>query len=262
MTETDRALERLRLPQFPRSNGYDPAWVVANQMGPHPLWLLESLLEGMSIEPGMRVLDLGCGTALTSIFLAREFGARVWAADLWIHPTRNWERIRDAGVTDLVAPIRVEAHDLPFAEGFFDAIVSIDAYGYFGTDNLYLPWGLIWVLAPGGRIGIVSPGLRHEIDEVPGPLQKYWGPDFWTFHSPAWWRRHWERSGAVEVEIADLVPGGWDLWRLWAEILDAVGAGGAPDAPLPPEKGRDNLALLDDDTTRLLGFPRMLGRKR
>jgi cyclopropane fatty-acyl-phospholipid synthase-like methyltransferase len=261
MTETNGALARLRLPQFPRSNGYDPAWVVANQMGPHPLWLLESLLEHMPIEPEMRVLDLGCGTALTSIFLAREFGAQVWAADLWIDPTRNWERIREAEVADLVAPIRVEAHDLPFAGGFFEAIVSIDAYEYFGTDDLYLAWGLSRVLAPGGRIGMVTPGLRHEIDDVPESLKKYWGPDFWTFHSPDWWRRNWERSGAVDVELADLVSGGWDLWHLWAEVLDAVGARGAADAPAPPEKGGDDLALLDDDTTRLIGFTRMVGRR-
>jgi cyclopropane fatty-acyl-phospholipid synthase-like methyltransferase len=36
----------------------------------------------MNLQPGMRVLDLGCGRALSSIFLHREFGLQVWAADL------------------------------------------------------------------------------------------------------------------------------------------------------------------------------------
>ena len=79
-------------PRYTRSNGYDPEWVFENQMGPHALWLLESLTEVLPIAPGTRVLDLGCGRAMTSIFLAREFGAEVWAADLWI------ARIRSAGV--------------------------------------------------------------------------------------------------------------------------------------------------------------------
>ena len=60
---------------FPRSKHYDPAWVLRNHMGPNVLWLTESLTQVMEIAPGSRVLDLGCGRALSSIFLAREFGA-------------------------------------------------------------------------------------------------------------------------------------------------------------------------------------------
>ena len=249
------------LPRFPRTAGYDADWVVGNQMGPHPLWLVESLAELLPVEAGTRVLDLGCGTALTSIFLAREFGARVWAADLWIDPAGNWSRVREAGVADLVTPLRAEAHDLPFAPGFFDTVVSIDAYHYFGTDDLYLGWTLAPVLAPGGRIGIVVPGLREDVDEVPEALRPHWHPDFWTFHSPAWWRRHWDRSGAVDVEVADLVPDGHRLWRTWAEGLREAGAGVAADAPPPPDDV-DDLALLDADRDHLLGFVRAVARRR
>jgi cyclopropane fatty-acyl-phospholipid synthase-like methyltransferase len=42
------------------------------------------------------VLDMGCGTALSSIFLAREFGVEVWAVDLWVPPYDNFTRIREA----------------------------------------------------------------------------------------------------------------------------------------------------------------------
>jgi len=109
-------------------------WVVENEMGPNALWLTESLCQVMPLEMGMRVLDLGCGTAMSSIFLAREFDVQVWAADLWVQPTDNLDRIREADLEDVVFPIRAEAHDLPFADGYFDAVVSIDAYHYFGTD--------------------------------------------------------------------------------------------------------------------------------
>ncbi|MCW2751334.1 MAG: SAM-dependent methyltransferase, partial [Aeromicrobium sp.] len=54
--------------RYHRSNGYDPRWVFDNQMGPNALWLVESLTEVLPLEPGMRVLDLGCGRAMTSIF--------------------------------------------------------------------------------------------------------------------------------------------------------------------------------------------------
>ncbi len=81
-------------PHFPRSEKYDGAWVEKNSMGPNTLWLMESLCERVELEQGMRVLDLGCGRAISSIFLAREFDVQVWATDLWIHPSENWPRIR------------------------------------------------------------------------------------------------------------------------------------------------------------------------
>jgi cyclopropane fatty-acyl-phospholipid synthase-like methyltransferase len=52
---------------------------------------------------------MGCRKAMSSIFLARESGVRVWATDLWISATDNWKRIREAGVEDRVFLIHAEA---------------------------------------------------------------------------------------------------------------------------------------------------------
>lgn len=250
--------EQLRLAQFPRSASYDSVWMLDNVMGPNALWLAESLSEVLPLSPGMRVLDLGCGKALTSIFLAKEFDVRVWAADLWIHPSENWNRIQEAGADDGVIPMRLEAHTLPFAAGFFDAIVSIDAYHYFGTDDLYLSY-LVNFLAPGGRVGVVSPGLVAELDdEPPAHLQPFWEPDFFSFHLPAWWRRHWERSGKVAVEVADSVPEGWQLWLRWSEAC--VKAKMAP-TPEGLEWAAREAEMLRADEGRTLGFTRLVARK-
>ena len=123
--------------RFQRTNKYDNNWVNDNQMGPNPLLLLEELTNRMKLEKSMRILDMGCGKAITSIFLAREYDLHVWATDLWIKATDNWKRIQEAGVGDKVFPIRAEAHSLPYADEVFDAMVSIDAYHYFGTDDIY-----------------------------------------------------------------------------------------------------------------------------
>jgi cyclopropane fatty-acyl-phospholipid synthase-like methyltransferase len=164
----------LALDQFPRSASYDPEWVLENLMGPNVLWLTEALSQVMSLKPGMRVLDMGCGRAISSIFLAKEFGLQVWATDLWISASNNWQRVSAAGVTPQVFPIHAEAHALPFAEGFFDALVSLDAYHYFGTDDLYLGYYSRFVQA-GGQIGIVVPGLRREFtDGLPAHLAPSW----------------------------------------------------------------------------------------
>jgi methylase of polypeptide subunit release factors len=67
--------------EFPRSARYDPLWMLENLMGPNPLWLAESLSQIMELEPDTRVMDQGCGKAITSIFLAQEFQLQVWATD-------------------------------------------------------------------------------------------------------------------------------------------------------------------------------------
>ena len=47
--------------------------------------------------------------------------------------------------------------------------------------------------------------------------------DFWSFHSPAWWKRHWGKSGAVDIEVADLIPDGWRHWLRWDEAALELG---------------------------------------
>ncbi len=128
-------------------------------MEPDALWLTESLATCMDLKPAMRVLDMGRGKGISSKFLAKEYGLQVWATDLWIDASDNLGRFRAAGVEDSVFPIHAEAHDLPFADGFIDAMVSVDAYHYFGTGDLYLENHMAQLIKPGGQIGIVVPGL-------------------------------------------------------------------------------------------------------
>lgn len=251
-----RTAASLVRPTYPRSAGYDPAWMLENWMGPNALWLMEALTDTMELVPGMRVLDLGPGRAISSIFLAREFGVQVIAADLWVDPGENWQRIKAAGVEGQVLPLRAEAHDLPFAADFFDAIVSVDAYHYFGTDELYLGQ-LVSYLRPGGQIGVVVPGLTSEIGEEPPPwLEPLWDPEFFTFHAPEWWERLWRRSGSVEVIRADLIPEGWRDWLAWSEVCVEVGAGDPDGADAAWE-----LKMLQADQGRTLGFSRIVARR-
>lgn len=70
MTSNDPFLDD----RFPRSNAYHPDWVTASiGGGANSLWLTEWLTSALQLKSGMNVLDLGCGLAASSIFLAREF---------------------------------------------------------------------------------------------------------------------------------------------------------------------------------------------
>lgn len=241
--------QRLVCEQFPRASKYNPEWLVASASGSaHSLWLTEWLAPALHLKPGMRVLDLGCGRAASSIFLRREYGVQVWATDLWFSASENRERIRDAAVEDGVFPIHADARSLPFATEFFDAIVSIDSFVYYGTDDLYLSY-LARFVKRGGLVGIAGAGLVREIEgPIPAHLRAWWTPDVWCLHSAGWWRRHWERTGIMDIEVADTMPDGWERWLDWHRAI-------APD-------GQVEIGALEADRGSYLGYVRLVGRRR
>lgn len=241
---------RLISDRFPRASKYHPDWVLsAVSGGANPLWLTEWLTEALDLRPGMRVLDLGCGRALSSIFLRREFGVQVWATDLWFSATENLQRIRDAGVEDGVFPIQADARALPFAAGFFDAVVSIDSFFYYGTDDLYLNT-LARFVKPGGPIAIAGAAMLREIDgPVPPHLAGWWEQDRpLCLHSADWWRRHWGRTGILDIEVANALPDGWRYWLDWLRLV-------APN-------NTTEIGALEADAGSYFGYVRAVGRRR
>ena len=236
-------------PRFPRASLYNPEWLIANaSAGANTLWLTEWLTEALELRPGMRVLDLGCGRAVSSIFLRREFGVQVWAADLWFSPAENIQRIRAAGVEEGVFPLHADARSLPFAPEFFDAIVCVDCFNYFGTDDLYLNY-LANFVKVGGPIGVVGTALTRELDGVlPEHLRRFWSSDLWCLHSAAWLRKHWARTGIVDIEVADTMPDGWRLWLEWQRAV-------APD-------NANEINAVEADQGANLGYARTVGLRR
>jgi len=240
-------------PDYPRASAYAPEWTYRNSMGPHVLWLTDALTQVLPLAPGMRVLDLGCGTAISSIFLAREHGAQVFAADLWIEPSLNRARIEEAGVGDRVFPIEAEAHTLPFARGYFDALVSIDSYHYYGTDVRYLSYAAQFV-RPGGLVGVVVPGNAVDPDDQPDDLveRSPFGADYSTFRSADWWARHWRRTAGVAVTHAEMLPNGLETWRQHARASAAW-------TGTPVEQTEDGPLLFTDAST--MGFVRITAQR-
>lgn len=158
------------------------------------------------------------------------------------------ERVRDAGAEDGVFPIHADARSLPFAPEFFDAIVAIDSFPYFGTDDLYMNY-LAQFVKPGGPIGIAGAGLVREFEGTPPEhLRDWWTHDLCALHDASWWRRHWERTGLVDVELADVMPDGWQLWLEWQKTV-------APD-------NRIEIAALESDRGSFLGYVRVVARRR
>lgn len=207
---------------FPLSLKYDPDWILENSMGSHTLWLQEALARKMNLKPGMKVLDLGCGKAASSIFLAKEFGVRVWAADLWTSPTENWARIREAGCADTVFPLKADGTALPFADDFFDAMTSINSIFYYAAGDGFLKNNILRHVKPGGEIGIVVPGFTKEYAELPKEYLPYIDYGLDKYHGRAWWEDCLLKSGLVEIVSGDVFQGnlGNELFKKSMDIYN------------------------------------------
>jgi cyclopropane fatty-acyl-phospholipid synthase-like methyltransferase len=60
------------------------------------------------------------------LYLAQEYGAEVYATDLYAPPTENYERFKSLGVADKIVPMTIDAtQPLPFAKNYFNVIFSV-----------------------------------------------------------------------------------------------------------------------------------------
>lgn len=233
-TVTDYQADVLYNDRFPLSNKYDAKWVFENEMGPQPLWLTEALTQSLNLSPGMRVLDLACGKGLTSVFLAREYGVQVYAVDFdeWGDMTSPEIRFGNAkafNVDHLITPIKANAENLPFASNFFDAVICVNAYIYFGANETYLDY-IAKFLRPGGRIAMVVPGYPKDITNgVPLYIKDFLGDELWTWKTFPWWRGLWEKSSCIALDVADTLKNGNDLWLRYDASLAASGLSRWPD---------------------------------
>lgn len=96
--------------KYIRSKKYNTPELMGKIMGPNPVKLEEELLLQCKIPEGAVVCDLGSGQGLTSVFLAKEYGFTVYAADLWSDPEENRRFFREMDLTDRkIIPVKADA---------------------------------------------------------------------------------------------------------------------------------------------------------
>ncbi len=202
--------------ETPFTDNYDMNFLLNTMMGPNAMRIMEELTSFLPLSPGMRILDLGCGMGISSILLAKKYDVTVFAADLWIAPTENAERFTSQGLDSKIIPLLVDAtKELPFAHEYFDMIISVDSYQYFGNNEAMLP-KLLPFVKKGGLMAVAVPGFIRDFPEgeLPEEVRPYWTPD-WYFYSPGWWRALWEKEPGITIigiREMDACKQAWDDW--------------------------------------------------
>ena len=182
---------------------------------------LELVCTKLALQPGQRVLDVGCGWGSFALHAAREHGVHVTGITL-SEPQASLarERAREAGLADRI-DIRVMDYRELAGEPF-DAIASIGMVEHVGSVNIDAYFAkLASLVRPGGRI------LNHGIarlrvgDAEAGPFsERYVFPDAAPLHLSRI-QTAVERAGLHSTHVEDF-PGDYARTLLeWERRFEA-----------------------------------------
>ena len=187
-------------------------------MGPKPLKLEEELMSNNKIKENSVIIDLGSGQGITSVFLVKEYGFKVYATDLWSDPEENRRFFAEMGLTDKqIIPVKMDATDLKYEKEFFDSVVSTDSYNYFGRDEKYLDEKLLPFVKPGGYIYIVVPGMKKDYhNNLPKELLLSWTPDQLEYiQDIEYWKKIISKSNDSEIISIHEMESNEECWNDW-----------------------------------------------
>ncbi|MEM8774000.1 MAG: cyclopropane-fatty-acyl-phospholipid synthase family protein [Pseudomonadota bacterium] len=162
------------------------------------------------IEPGMRVLDVGCGWGGMGLMLAEEHGAEVVGVTLSEeqHALAN-KRASEAGLSDRVSFRLMDYRDV---EGQFDRIVSVGMFEHVGVPHYNEYFRKVRSLLKTDGVALIHTIGRCDTPSTTSPwIAKYIFPGGYV---PS-------MSEAVSaVEKQDLITTDVEVWRLhYAETL-------------------------------------------
>jgi ubiquinone/menaquinone biosynthesis C-methylase UbiE len=175
---------------------------------------------------GLRTVEIGCGLGVGAAMAVEEYGfARVTGLD--IHP-QQLERARQANAALLArhpAPLRLvrgAAEEMPFGDGEFDCLYSVEAAQHFRDLGAFAQ-ETARVLAPGGRAVVASffvPGADPAGAGRLTELLHTFASGLDVAHTVPLLVGSLERAGLAGVRvtsIGDSVWPGWDRWlaRTW-----------------------------------------------
>ena len=126
-------------------------------------------IDALHLDPGTKVLEVGCGAGLATLELARR-GYAVHSTDTSTDMVAlTSRRIAEAGLGDVVTVSFADVHDLPHDAGSFDLVLALGVLPWLHSPQRALGQ-LARVLAPGGH-AILSADNRLRLNGIVEPAE-------------------------------------------------------------------------------------------
>ena len=232
-----------------------PAGVYDRFIGRYGSSLGDELLQAVGVAPGMRVLDVGCGSGALAGRAARIVGAENVAA---VDPSETFAEGARARVPG--ADVRVgSAESLPFDDGEFDAVLAQLVVNFMSD----APRGVAEMTRVAKPGGVVAACVWDYAGEM-RLLRSFWDAAaavdseaatrdegrMMRYATPAELEPLWAGAGLERVTVTALeAEASYDDFEdLWEPFPTGVGPAGAFTASLPAER-RD--ALREELRSRL-----------
>jgi cyclopropane fatty-acyl-phospholipid synthase-like methyltransferase len=200
--------------------------------------MLDFCVQLLALAPGAAVLDVGCGYGGTSVYLARNYGARVTGITLSRKQAQFAGRsAKRHGVHDRVNFVVANAEDYAFAQSNYDLIWTMESSEHFLDKRAYFKKvanalrlrGQVLVTAwtavrPGSKLAALAEAA------VCHPLE-----------SPTEYARNMEAAGLRITVVEDLtyaVAQTWEICRRRARVASLF-------KPLFPQSARDFVRVID-----------------
>ncbi|GAB4479514.1 MAG: methyltransferase domain-containing protein [Elainellaceae cyanobacterium] len=145
---------------------YGPAGTERKDRRQAQIDLIEELLGWGGVADATAILDVGCGIGGSSLYLAEKFGATATGITLSpVQARRATERAAAAGLADRTQFQVTDALAMPFADGSFDLVWSMESGEHMPDKTQFLK-ECHRVLKPGGRF-LMATWCHRPIDESP-----------------------------------------------------------------------------------------------
>merc|ERR1711878_241167 len=124
----------------------------------------KDFVERLDLKPGMRVLDIGCGTGGSAFYMARNYGVDVYGFDLsanMIGIAQDYRMEMEAAVKHRTQFYIEDAMTMEYPENFYDVVYGRDTILHI-TDKKELFRKFLKTLKPGGKL-MISDYCRGDV---------------------------------------------------------------------------------------------------